>query len=212
MALNNTSKKRVGDVSSTQIPQLDQSFWNSQYLAQTTGWDLGVVSPPLKFYIDQLTDKDLRILIPGCGNSYEAAYLLEKGFNQVTVIDIAPEPVAKLRKQFGSDSRIRILEADFFTHQGEYDLVLEQTFFCALDPVMRPAYVKRMKELLVTGGRLVGVLFNREFDKQGPPFGGSAQEYNGLFEADFRVHTFEICYNSFSKRADTELFINLRKK
>jgi hypothetical protein len=44
-----------------------------------TGWDLGQVSPPLKAYIDQLTDKNLRILIPGCGNSYEAEYLLEKG-------------------------------------------------------------------------------------------------------------------------------------
>ncbi|MDO8993629.1 MAG: SAM-dependent methyltransferase, partial [Daejeonella sp.] len=49
---------------------LNESFWNERYRLNDTGWDLGHVSPPLKTYIDQLTDKNLRILIPGCGNSY----------------------------------------------------------------------------------------------------------------------------------------------
>jgi hypothetical protein len=44
---------------------------------KTTGWDLGLVSPQLKI-IDTLKDKDIAILIPGCGNTYEAAYLLEQ--------------------------------------------------------------------------------------------------------------------------------------
>lgn len=33
---------------------------------------------PLKVYFDQLTNKDLKILIPGGGNSHEAEYLLKK--------------------------------------------------------------------------------------------------------------------------------------
>ena len=52
--------------------ELGETFWNNQYNANTTNWDLGEVSPPLKEYIDQLTNKNLRILIPGCGNTYEA--------------------------------------------------------------------------------------------------------------------------------------------
>jgi hypothetical protein len=40
---------------------------------QTTGWDLGWYLP-IKNYIDTLKDKDIAILIPGCGNTYEAAY------------------------------------------------------------------------------------------------------------------------------------------
>ena len=75
---------------------LGETYWNNQYEADATGWDLGTVSPPLKEYIDQLTNKDLRILIPGCGNTYEADYLLQKGFTNITVIDIAPALVAKL--------------------------------------------------------------------------------------------------------------------
>jgi methyl halide transferase len=48
---------------------LNQNYWDAQYQAKTTGWDLGVVSPPLKAYIDSLEDKNIRVLIPGCGNT-----------------------------------------------------------------------------------------------------------------------------------------------
>jgi hypothetical protein len=53
---------------------LDQEYWDTQYISNTTGWDLGEVSPPIKSYIDTIEDKNISILIPGCGNSYEAEY------------------------------------------------------------------------------------------------------------------------------------------
>ncbi|MBC7641686.1 MAG: thiopurine S-methyltransferase, partial [Flavobacterium sp.] len=31
---------------------LDQTYWDNQYKANATGWDLGQVSPPIKNYID----------------------------------------------------------------------------------------------------------------------------------------------------------------
>ena len=65
-----------------------------------TGWDLGTVSPPIKAYRDTLANKNLRILIPGCGNSYEAEYFVKKGFTSITVIDIAPTPVIILQEKF----------------------------------------------------------------------------------------------------------------
>ena len=92
---------------------LGQSFWNDQYIANTTGWDLGQVSPPLKEYTDQLSDKDLRILIPGCGNSYEAEYLLKMGFTNISLIDIAPDLVKRLKSKFKSDAHIKIILGDF---------------------------------------------------------------------------------------------------
>jgi methyl halide transferase len=42
------------------------SYWNNRYLEENTTWDLGQVSPPLKNYIDQLENKAVSILIPGC--------------------------------------------------------------------------------------------------------------------------------------------------
>ena len=193
-------------------PKFDKSFWNERYRSNETGWDLGQVSPPLKAYIDQLTDKNLRILIPGCGNSYEAEYLLEKGFTNITIIDIAPELVKRLKSKFRSNQDITIILGDFFTHKAEYDLVLEQTFFCALDPKLRKNYAEAMKGLLVKGGKLAGVLFSKEFETQGPPFGGTDTEYLALFGDAFKFRIFEPCYNSFSKRADSELFVILEKK
>lgn len=191
---------------------LGETYWNDQYEANSTGWDLGEVSPPLKVYIDQLTNKDLRILIPGCGNTYEAAYLLKQGFTDVTVIDIAPKLVAQLKQKFAADPHIKIIQGDFFKHEGQYDLILEQTFFCAINPQLRKYYVTKMHELLASNGKLAGVLFDREFDQQGPPFGGSKCQYKPMFEKDFIFKTMEPCYNSFIKRKDTELFINLQKK
>jgi methyl halide transferase len=206
----NSEEEKSGIVP-TDLP-LDENFWNDQYNANTTGWDLGEVSPPLKAYIDQLTNKNLRILIPGCGNTYEAGYLLQQGFTDITVIDIAPALVAQLKEKFASNPNIKIILGNFFEHAGVYDLVLEQTFFCAIDPLLRKDYVVKIYELLAPNGKLVGVLFDREFEQKGPPFGGRQSEYRLLFEKDFSVLTIETCYNSFTKRQGTELFIKLQKK
>ena len=192
--------------------QLDGNYWNNRYDSGTEAWDLGEVSLPLKAYIDQLINKNLRILIPGCGNTYEADYLLKQGFTDITVIDIAPALVAQLKQKYKDNPHIKIILGDFFRHQGQYDLILEQTFFCALNPGLRKNYVAKMNELLTVDGKLVGVLFDKEFEQQGPPFGGYKSQYQTMFEKNFKFKTFEPCNNSFVKRAGRELFINLVKK
>jgi len=205
-----SSEEKCGKVAGNNLPGI--SFWNDQYVANTTGWDLGEISPPIKAYIDQLSNKNLRILIPGCGNTYEADYLLKQGFTHITVIDIAPALVARLKAKYQGNANINIILGDFFTFRGEFDLVLEQTFFCAIDPSLRNAYIARMHDLLAVNGKLVGVLFNREFEQQGPPFGGNKSQYEPMFEKYFDFKTFEPCNNSFEKRAGSELFVNLVKK
>lgn len=189
---------------------LDQHYWDQKYIANATGWDLGQVSPPIKSYIDQLKDKSIRILIPGAGNAYEAEYLLQQGFTSITVIDIAPTVVQKLQHHFLGQAHIQIIQGDFFEHEETYDLIIEQTFFCALPPSMRQRYVWKMHSLLNGGGRIAGVLFNRSFEA-GPPFGGSQAEYEILFQAAFEFKTMACCINSVKPRHESELFINLLK-
>lgn len=191
-------------------PFLSQEYWNNRYLQHQTGWDIGTVSTPLKEYIDQLSDQQISILIPGGGNSYEALYLLEQGFRDVTVIDLAPAVTEKLKFQTASyQPHIKILTGDFFELTGQYDLILEQTFFCAIDPALREQYVIKMGELLKPSGKLVGVLFNRDFEG-GPPFGGAEKEYKALFASTFHQIRMEPCYNSIPPRAGSELFVVLR--
>lgn len=191
----------------------DKQFWENNYQTGRTGWDMGVVSPPLKGYIDQLTHKKVRILIPGAGNSYEASYLLEKGFEDITVLDIAPTVIQRLKqKSDNTQDRLHVIEEDFFKHNGSYDLILEQTFFCALDPERRMDYARHTNDLLNKKGKLSGVLFNTTFDFGPPPFGGYVEEYKKLFEPYYHFDTWEPCYNSFSKRAGSEWFMILERK
>ncbi len=188
---------------------LNDAYWSERYIHHQTGWDLHKASPPLKAFIDQWPHKNSRILIPGCGNAYEADYLLQKGFQDITLVDISSALVEQLKVHF-SNTCIKVIHADFFEHDGKYDLILEQTFFCALDPVFRQAYVEKMYDLLTPGGKLAGLLFNRFFEG-GPPFGGTKEEYRQLFNGMFDIQTLESCYNSIAPRAGSEVFLILKK-
>lgn len=191
---------------------LDSQYWDNRYKDQTTGWDIGSISTPLKEYVDQLADKSISILIPGCGNAYEAAYLLEHGFTNLTLIDISPVLVRSIEEKFADNlgKELRVVCGDFFELDKQFGLVLEQTFFCALDPALRKKYVSKMHEIIKPGGKLVGVLFNRSFEG-GPPFGGEANEYRELFEPYFKIKVMAPCYNSISPRKGTEVFVVMVK-
>ncbi len=193
---------------------MSKDYWNNLYASNDTGWDIGYPSPAIRDYVDQLKDKTLPILIPGCGNAHEADYLLSQGFTNVTLIDIAPLVTQKLREKFGADNsrKINIITGDFFEHEGKYKLIIEQTFLSALDPTLRPKYVEKMHALLVKGGHLTGVIFNKVFDEPGPPFGGTIEEYMQMFSPNFQVKQMEACYNSIERRKGTEAFINLIAK
>ena len=189
---------------------LDQNYWEAQYQSKITSWDLGTVSPPIQYLIDRFENKKARILIPGCGNTYEAEYLLSQGFSDVTVIDIAPTLVENLNKKFANHPNIKIVLGDFFEHEGVYDFIIEQTFFCALPPTMRQKYVWKMHQLLAKNGILTGLLFNREFEVS-PPFGGSQEEYELLFKAAFSFNKMETSTNSIDKRVGSELLFEFNK-
>lgn len=189
---------------------LDKTYWDNQYQANATGWDLGEVSPAIKSYIDKIENKEIALLIPGCGNSHEAEYALQQGFTNITVIDIAPTLVENLKNKFKNNRNISVVLGDFFEHQGTYDLIIEQTFFCALPPTMRQKYVWKMHQLLSNHGILAGLLFNRDFEVS-PPFGGNTKEYEQLFSKSFVFNAIAVASNSIPSRANTELFIEFQK-
>ncbi|MFN4000081.1 SAM-dependent methyltransferase [Algoriphagus sp.] len=190
---------------------LNEDFWSSRYQDEATGWDIGYSSPPLDQYLCQLHTKTLSILVPGAGNAYEIVSAWNMGLFNIHLLDISLFPINKFLENNPSFPAGQVFHQDFFAHQGSYDLILEQTFFCALDPKLRPEYAKKMASLLKPGGRLVGVLFDREFSFEGPPFGGNSREYRSYFEPYFELEKFEPCYNSIPERMNSELFIKLRK-
>ena len=191
---------------------LDRAYWDLRWEKQETGWDVGKAVPAIVEYMAQYPSKDAAILIPGCGNAYEAAYLVDAGYTDITLIDIAPKAIELLRTRFAKFPQVKIVCEDFFEHDGMYDLILEQTFFCAIPPHRRDEYVVHAASRLKPGGKIAGVLFDRVFEKEGPPFGGCSCEYRSRFDPYFTIKTLEPCYNSIPERAGTEVFINLIKK
>ncbi len=195
------------------MKKLNREFWENKYEQGDMGWDIGYVSPPIKDYIDQLTDKSIKILIPGAGNAYELMYLTEKGFTNTYIIDIARPPLEAIRAKLPNFPEEKLLEGDFFDLDiGDFDLILEQTFFCALNPQLRSKYVLKMKNLLKANGKLAGLLFNFPLSKSGPPFGGSLAEYTDLFEKHFNLKLLKTAYNSIKPRAGKELFFIFEPK
>lgn len=191
--------------------KIPDNYWEERYQLKQTGWDIGSVSPPLKEYFDQLSKKDLRILIPGAGRAWEAEYLFKNGFSKVFVLDYSTTAISDFLKRYPYFPKNQIINDDFFKHKGQYDLIVEQTFFSALLPTQRQDYAISMYEKLCISGKLVGLLFNHEFAFTGPPFGGTVAEYTELFSPMFEIEILETATNSIEPRMRRELFILLRK-
>jgi len=191
---------------------LDEHFWTQRYENLEIGWDIGGISNPIKEFADTLTSYDLRILIHGAGNAYEAEYLFKKGFNHVFVVDIARPPLDSFIRRVPDFPSNQLIHVDFFQHHGKYDLIIEQTFFCAIDPSLRPAYATKMHELLVENGMLCGLLFDDPMNATSPPFGGSMDEYRTYFEPFFFFDKFQKCNNSILPRKGKEMWMELRRK
>lgn len=189
---------------------LSVDFWNKRYIDGSTGWDLGAISPPIRAYVDQLENKDLKILIPGAGNGHEVSYLHKSGFNNVHVLDFAPLAIKTFLDKHPDFPVTNAHTADFFEFTGTFDLIIEQTLFCAIDPLLRSKYAEKSASLLRKGGKLVGLLFNRDFDG-GPPFGGNKTEYIETFTPFFKNISMEESYNSIEPRQGSEVFIKLEK-
>jgi len=191
---------------------LSNDFWNNRYKTNDFGWDIGDVSEPLKKYIEQVDNKELKILIPGAGNAYEAEFLFKLGFKNVYVLDFAEAPLKNIKKRLPEFPNHQLIQQDFFAHKGQYDLIIEQTFFCAIDPILRSKYVQQMHELLAPNGKLVGLMFNDALNADKPPFGGNKEEYQKLFEDTFDIKKMEPCYNSIKPREGRELFVMIQHK
>ncbi|MUP46412.1 methyltransferase domain-containing protein [Gramella sp. BOM4] len=192
--------------------KVSKEYWSQRYREKNTGWDIGYVSTPIREYIDQLENKELQILIPGAGNSYEAEYLYRQGFRKVFVCDIANEPLQNLKARLPEFPEGQLLLDDFFRLEQKFDLILEQTFFCAIPVEMRSDYAAKCRELLRQDGKIAGLFFDFELTENGPPFGGSKEEYLTYFSEDFNIEILEPCYNSIPPRKGNELFFKFRKK
>ena len=193
-------------------PISNSAYWNQRYLDENTPWDLGRPSMPMTSLIEELNDKQLRILLPGAGTAWEAGLLFKLGFENVFVLDWSEKAGGDLFVNFPDFPADHFFLEDFFFHNQHYDLILEQTFMCALPPEMRAKYAQKLQTLLNKGGKVAGVFFDFPLTEKGPPFGGSEAEYRSLFSPCFEIVRLERCQNSEPDRQGKELVFEFVKR
>lgn len=193
------------------MDSLNAEYWNSRYINNNTPWDIGYPSPAIIDYFEKIEDKSVRILVPGAGNAYEVEALHSMGFDNVFVIDLSEKVIRDFKRRNPQFPDNQLICNDYFNLNEKFDYIIEQTFFCALNPTLRSQYVQKSHQLLNASGKLIGVMFNKMF-VGGPPFGGSEQEYRTLFESNFTIIKMELCRNSIQPRQGSELFILVEKR
>lgn len=162
-------------------------FWTVRYAAGKTPWDFGGVPSALKSFLERSSNPG-RILIPGCGSGYELQAFHRAGYD-VSAIDFSPAAVDQARRVLGSLAE-RVILGDFFTHdfgQRRFDLIYERTFLCSMSPSRWPDYVNRMADLLLPGGKLIGVFLYRQHSSSGPPFPLTEPQAEQLFNKRFKL-------------------------
>ena len=194
--------------------KLDKAYWDSRYQSNNIGWDIGYVSPAIKNWFDTQENKDLHILIPGAGSGYEVSYAYQLGFKNIFYMDISSEALTLFKSKNTSFPENRILSTDFFNLNlsSYFDVIIEQTFFCAQSPTKRTKYVNKTHDLLKKKGQLIGLLFGINFQNDGPPFGGDIMEYQNLFEQKYEINKLQLCQTSIPERMGNEIWMELTKK
>jgi SAM-dependent methyltransferase len=186
---------------------LGPAFWGARYRSGDMGWDLGVPSPPFVRLDRAGIIAPCRVAVPGCGRGWEVAYLAERGY-QVTGIDFSPEAIQATRERLAEAGvEAELVRGDLFDLPGDleaaFDLVLEQTCFCAIDPVRRPEYVQAAHRLLAPGGRLIGLFYACK-GEGGPPFATGPDEVRTLFKERFEIRSLAVTPHSHPRRQGEE--------
>jgi SAM-dependent methyltransferase len=185
----------------------DAGFWNQLYAPGRDGWELGRAAPPLERFFAHHSPQGKRALVVGAGRGNEARMLAALGA-KVTALDFADEAVAALRAIPGIDARQQDL---FALRDAEWDLVVEHTCFCAIDPDRRDEYVAAVAAALVPGGELVA-LFWEHGRPGGPPFSTTKSELEQRFGARFEWISDEVAPDSVAARQGQERLVLLRRR
>lgn len=200
----------------TGLTPSDAAFWEHLYARGGDGWELGRPAPPLARHFEADPPRGLRALVVGCGRGHEARLLARLGA-RVTAIDLAAAAIDEARRLAADDPAspaIDFQQADLFDLRGRppaYDLVVEHTCFCAIDPARRADYAAAVADALVPGGALVGLFYVHE-RPAGPPFATREDELRRRFGPYFEVLALAPAEGSVHARAGEEALVHLRRR
>jgi hypothetical protein len=174
------------DTSTVPIDSTDPAFWDTRYRDENTPWQPGQ-PPPEALTLGPPPTPGARLLVPGAGWTEESVIFAAEGWD-VLAVDFSSEAVALARRHLAG-TPVEVRHADVFElDEPPFDLVYERAFLCALHPRTRPAYGRRMAELVRPGGLLVGY-FEVGEGRGGPPYEIVRAELDALLVPAFELET-----------------------
>ena len=193
----------------------DSDFWNEIYKnSPKPNWDIGQAAPVFQDMLPRLKLPKSRILVLGSGEGHDAALFAQAG-HVVTAVDFSPEAIRKAKLNYGDLENLNFVQADVFNLPHEwnatFDVIIEHTCFCAIEPHRRKELVKTWRRLLHEEGQLMGLFFSM-LKRPGPPYGSSEWEIRELLQHHFQFLFWGRWNKSVEKRQGLELFVLAKKK
>ena len=192
------------------------TFWNQKYINNDIGWDIGSPTPIFVNWSKSLKERK-KILIPGSGRGHDALFLSKQN-HDIFANDFSKEAIKYLNiKAKELNLPIKTICQNFFSlssYYGKMDIVLEYTFFCAINPKLRLKYIEEVSNLLKRNGLFVGILLpiNKDIKEGGPPYAVNYKRTLKDFSKYFELLECKKSELSIKPRKNNEIFVIMKKK
>lgn len=155
--------------------------WEKSWEDGATPWDLGQPTPVILHLHQTGALPKGRTLVPGCGSGYDVTAMAcpERYVVGLEISETAIKKAEELSSSLPNTDCFSFIKEDFFTwHPTDlFDLIFDYTFFCAIEPVLRPAWAQRISDLLKPNGELITLMFPIDDHVGGPPYKVSVSDY-----------------------------------
>ncbi|WP_421802362.1 class I SAM-dependent methyltransferase [Flagellimonas sp.] len=177
------------------MSKLDRkNHWETVYNTKNpdeVSWTQEVPQISLDFIHSLQLDKSARIIDVGGGDSKLVDYLLNEGFENVTVLDISGKALERAKKRLGDKAhKVKWVESDIlkFNPQETYDVWHDRAAFHFLtEPEQIQTYVELTKKV-VDGHMILGT-----FSENGP------KKCSGLDIKQYNEEAMEATFQNFEK-------------
>jgi 2-polyprenyl-3-methyl-5-hydroxy-6-metoxy-1,4-benzoquinol methylase len=143
-----------------------KNHWNhiyQKYPSNKVGWYQAFPERSLELILKTNVGLDSRVIDVGGGTSKLTEHLLDKGYNNLSVLDISRASIETAKLQIGEKSdKINWIEADITNHslKGQYDLWHDRAVFHFLTKKLdRNRYIDALNQALRLNGYLIIATF-----------------------------------------------------